>query len=149
MNAKAGTGIASRFLAGASSLVTLPLKSDEDVVAIRRVVREGGTEIKLSLVDLTKLVTAASELARNTIKYGGGGEVHVAKLQHGAETGFCMSFVDHGPGIEDIALAMQDGYTSGGGLGLGLGGTKRLVDEFDIQSQPGNGTTVTIIKWKK
>nr|WP_314541600.1 anti-sigma regulatory factor [uncultured Massilia sp.] len=128
---------------------TLPLRSDEDVVALRRHVRERAVGIALSLVDQTKLVTAASELARNTIKYGGGGEVHLDALVDGFKQGVGLVFVDDGPGIVDLELALRDGYTTGGGLGLGLSGSKRLVDEFDIDSRPGEGTAVAVIKWKR
>jgi serine/threonine-protein kinase RsbT len=128
---------------------TLPLRSDEDVVALRRHVRERAVAIALSLVDQTKLVTAASELARNTIKYGGGGEMHLDTLDDGIRRGVGLVFVDAGPGIPDLELALRDGYTTGGGLGLGLSGSKRLVDEFDIDSRPGEGTAVVVIKWKR
>lgn len=128
---------------------TLPLRSDEDVVALRRHVRERAVGIALSLVDQTKLVTAASELARNTIKYGGGGEVHLDAFVDGFKQGVGLVFVDDGPGIADLELALRDGYTTGGGLGLGLSGSKRLVDEFDIDSRPGDGTAVAVIKWKR
>ena len=131
--------------AAAVSHVILPLISDEHVVAVRRLVRERALEIKLSLVDQTKLVTAASELARNTIKYGGGGEVHVVCRSDGVR----LAFADDGPGIADVAMALTDGYTTGGGLGLGLSGAKRLVDAFDIDTQPGQGTIVVIEKWKR
>ncbi len=127
----------------------LPLRSDEDVVALRRLVRERAVAIKLSLVDQTKLVTAASELARNTIKYGGGGDVYLDMLEDALQHGVGLVFVDSGPGIADIGQALRDGFTTGGGLGLGLGGSKRLVDEFDIDSRPGEGTAVAVIKWKR
>ncbi len=129
--------------------ITLPLISDEHVVSLRKWVRERAVEIKLSLVDQTKLVTAASELARNTIKYGGGGEVQVARIADGVRLGLSMTFIDQGPGIIDVQQALQDGFTSGGGLGLGLGGAKRLVDEFNIDTRPGEGTAVSIVKWKR
>jgi serine/threonine-protein kinase RsbT len=129
--------------------VTLPLRSDEDVVGLRRHVRERAVAIALSLVDQTKLVTAASELARNTIKYGGGGEVHLDSLEDGFKRGVGLIFVDNGPGIADLEQALRDGFTSGGGLGLGLGGSKRLADEFEIDSRPGEGTAVSIVKWKR
>ena len=129
--------------------ISLPLQSDEHVVGLRKLVRERAIEMKLSLVDQTKLVTAASELARNTIKYGGGGNVHFARVDSGYQQGISLAFIDEGPGILDVAEALQDGFTSGGGLGLGLGGAKRLVDEFTIDTSPGHGTTVSIIKWKK
>jgi serine/threonine-protein kinase RsbT len=132
-----------------SGRTTLPLRSDEDVVGLRKQVRERAVAIALSLVDQTKLVTAASELARNTIKYGGGGEVHLDALEDGFKRGIGLLFIDNGPGITDLSLALRDGYTTGGGLGLGLGGSKRLVDEFDIDSRPGEGTAVSIVKWKR
>jgi serine/threonine-protein kinase RsbT len=135
--------------AKAVSHSVLPLTTDEHVVALRRTVRERALEIKLSLVDQTKLVTAASELARNTIKYGGGGEVHVVSLSDGVRYGVRLAFADDGPGIPDLQLALTDGYTTGGGLGLGLSGAKRLVDEFDIDTRPGEGTIVVIVKWKR
>ena len=122
--------------------VTLRLRSDEDVVGVRKQVRERAVAIGLSLVDQTKLVTAASELARNTIKYGGGGEVHLDAFDDGARLGIGLLFVDAGQGIPNIESALRDGFTTGGGLGLGLGGSKRLVDEFDIDSRPKEGTAV-------
>ena len=129
--------------------VTLRLRSDEDVVGLRKQVRERAVGIALSLVDQTKLVTAASELARNTIKYGGGGEVYLDALDDGMRKGIGLLFVDGGQGIADIDSALRDGFTTGGGLGLGLGGAKRLVDEFDIDSRPNEGTAVLIVKWKR
>ncbi|HEU5437183.1 MAG TPA: anti-sigma regulatory factor [Telluria sp.] len=129
--------------------VTLPLRSDEDVVGLRKQVRERAVAIALSLVDQTKLVTAASELARNTIKYGGGGQVHLDALTDGMRQGVGLIFVDGGPGIADLDAALRDGYTTGGGLGLGLGGSKRLVDEFEIDTKTGEGTAVCIVKWKR
>ncbi|HEY4073561.1 MAG TPA: ATP-binding protein [Herbaspirillum sp.] len=125
----------------------LPLTSVEHVVALRTIVRELALEIRLSLVDQTKLITAASELARNTLKYGGGGIVHAVKISDGLRRGVGLSFVDTGPGIMNIEQAMTDGYSSGGGLGLGLGGSKRLADEFELLTVLGEGTSVTIIKW--
>jgi serine/threonine-protein kinase RsbT len=127
----------------------LPLKTDEDVVRLRKQVREDLVSLGFSLIDQTKMVTAASELARNTLRYGGGGEAHIDQLTNDGRHGLSLSFVDQGPGIEDIGLALTDGYTSGGGLGLGLSGAKRLADEFAIDTAPGRGTTVTIAKWKK
>ncbi len=129
--------------------VTLRLRSDEDVVGLRKQVRERAVAIALSLVDQTKLVTAASELARNTIKYGGGGEAHLDDLSDGVRKGISLIFVDAGPGIADIENALRDGFTTGGGLGLGFGGSRRLVDEFEVDSRPGEGTAVLIIKWKR
>ena len=128
---------------------TLPLRSDEDVVGLRKQVRERAVAIALSLVDQTKLETAASELARNTIKYGGGGEVHLDALEDGFKRGVGLIFVDNGPGIADLDQALRDGFTTGGGLGLGLGGSKRLVDEFAIDSRAGEGTAVSVVKWKR
>ncbi|MFZ6654924.1 anti-sigma regulatory factor [Undibacterium sp. TJN19] len=127
----------------------LPLRSDEHVVGLRRVVRDRAIDMKLSLVDQTKLVTAASELARNTLKYGGGGEVYIRDLSDGLARGIRLMFIDEGPGIVDVAQALTDGYTSGGGLGLGLGGSKRLVDKFEIFTIAGEGTAVSIEKWKR
>ncbi len=131
------------------SRAVLPLTTDEHVVSVRRMVRERALAIKLSLVDQTKLVTAASELARNTIKYGGGGEVHIRELDDGLSRAVQLMFADDGPGIADVELALTDGYTTGGGLGLGLSGARRLVDEFDIDTRPGEGTVVSIVKWKR
>jgi serine/threonine-protein kinase RsbT len=105
-------------------------------------------ELKFSLVDQTKIVTAASELGRNTLEYGGGGSLEIALLEDGIRRGIRLKFSDQGPGIPDLQLALKDGFTSGSGLGLGLGGSKRLMHEFDIQTAPGKGTTVTAIRWK-
>ncbi len=127
---------------------TLPLKTTEDVVRMRQVVREDAVAVQFSLVDQTKLVTAASELARNTILHGGGGEVIVERIDDGGRKGVCLTFVDQGPGIADIALALKDGYTTGSGLGLGLGGAKRLSNEFHIDSKVGAGTRITIKRWR-
>ena len=129
--------------------VTLPLRGDEDVVGLRKQVCERAVAIGLSLVDQTKLVTAASELGRNTIKYGGGGACHLDKLADGFRNGIGLLFVDNGPGIPDLDLALRDGYTTGGGLGLGLSGSKRLVDEFEIDTRVGEGTAVAVVKWKR
>jgi serine/threonine-protein kinase RsbT len=125
-----------------------PLRSEEDVVYARQAVRGWAVEMAFSLVDQTKLVTAASELARNTVVYGGGGTLQLEQLEDGVRKGLRLVFEDQGPGIADIDRALQDGYTSGGGLGLGLGGARRLVNEFRIDSQPGQGTRVTVVKWK-
>jgi serine/threonine-protein kinase RsbT len=127
----------------------LPLQTDEDVVRLRKQVREDLVALGFSLIEQTKMVTAASELARNTLRYGGGGEAHIDQLTSDGRRGLSLSFVDQGPGIEDLGLALTDGYTSGGGLGLGLSGAKRLADEFAIDTAPGRGTTVTIAKWKQ
>ena len=126
----------------------LPLHSDEDVVRLRKQVRDSMVAMGFSLIEQTKIITAASELARNTLRYGGGGEARIARVSEGARQGLELRFVDQGPGIEDIPLALTDGYTSGGGLGLGLGGAKRLADAFHIDTAPGMGTTVIIAKWK-
>lgn len=135
--------------AGSGAVRTVPLRSDEDVVHLRKAVRELSIEVGLGLVDQTKMITAASELARNTLKYGNGGEAQITLQQNGIQRGISIQFRDQGPGIENVQLAMTDGYTTGGGLGLGLGGTKRLVDDFQIDSSPGQGTTVLITKWKR
>ena len=126
----------------------LPLKSDEDVVRLRQAVREHMVALGFSLVDQTKMVTASSELARNTLRYGGGGEAHINQVSNGLRRGLLLVFTDQGPGIPDIELALKDGYTTGGGMGLGLSGAKRLSDEFHISSTPGAGTSVRITKWK-
>jgi serine/threonine-protein kinase RsbT len=125
----------------------LPVTSDQDVVRVRQLVRTVAVAVKLSLVDQTKIVTAASELARNTRVYGGGGEVEVTRVHNDRRAGIRIVFADQGPGIVDLGLALTDGYTTGGGLGLGLSGARRLVDEFDIDTEPGKGTTITIVKW--
>lgn len=129
------------------SIESVPVMSEPDVVAVRRRVREISAKIGLSLVDQTKIITAASELARNTIIYGGGGSMQVETL-NGPRTGLRLTFEDKGPGIPDIELALRDGFTTGSGLGLGLGGSKRLVNEFQIFSQPGEGTKIIITRWK-
>jgi serine/threonine-protein kinase RsbT len=126
---------------------TIGLKSEPDVVAVRRRIRELSAQLGFSLVDQTKVVTAASELARNTIIYGGGGEMRAEAL-NGPRIGLRLTFEDRGPGIPDVDLALRDGFTTGSGLGLGLGGTKRLVNEFDIVSRVGEGTKITITRWK-
>ncbi|MGB9198664.1 MAG: anti-sigma regulatory factor [Terriglobales bacterium] len=129
------------------STENVPVQTEPDVVAVRRRVREAATKLGFSLVDQTKVVTAASELARNTVIYGGGGSMQLETL-NGPRTGLRLVFEDKGPGIADISMALRDGFTTGSGLGLGLGGAKRLVNEFDIVSQPGEGTRVTITRWK-
>lgn len=125
-----------------------PIASADDVVRVRQIARSWATELKFSLVDQTKLVTAASELARNTLEHGHGGTMLVEQVENGVRRGIKLVFEDHGPGIPDINLALRDGYTTGTGLGLGLSGSKRLVNEFEIKSEAGRGTTVTIIRWK-
>lgn len=125
----------------------LGIADDADVVRVRQATRAAAIEAKLSLVDQTKLVTAASELARNTLIYGGGGTVSLEVLDEGTRAGVRATFRDEGPGIADVALALTDGWSSGSGLGLGLSGTRRLVDEFAIDTRPGAGTTVTVTKW--
>ena len=127
---------------------TLPIRSSDDVVKVRQQVRARAVEAGFSLVDQTKIVTAASELARNTLDYGGGGRVHVDTLQNGVRRGVRLTFEDEGPGIADLALALTDGYTSGSGLGLGLSGARRLSNEFDIHSVVGEGTRVMIARWR-
>lgn len=128
--------------------VVMPLRTDEDVVRLRQAVRSCLVSAGFSLVDQTKMVTAASELARNTVIYGGGGESRLIKLGNGPRKGVALEFIDRGPGIADIGKALSDGYTTGTGMGLGLGGAKRLADEFEIESELGKGTTVKITKWK-
>jgi serine/threonine-protein kinase RsbT len=128
--------------------VETALKSDSDVVIARQVVRRGAQELGLSLVDQTKIVTAASELARNTVIYGKGGSMHMEQVMNGIRKGLRLTFVDQGPGIPDLQLALTDGWTSGNGLGMGLSGARRLVNDFSIESQPGKGTRVTIVRWK-
>ena len=126
----------------------LELCRSEQVVKVRQTTRKWAAEIGLSLVDQTKLVTAASELARNTVVYGGGGTVELRMLQNDNRRGIRLIFVDRGPGIPDVELALRDGYTTGEGLGLGLGGARRLVNEFEIQSRSGEGTSIAITRWK-
>ena len=127
---------------------TLSLSSTEDVVIARQRVRAKAVEQGFSLVDQTKLVTAASELARNTVQHGKGGTMQIVPLSDGARRGIRLVFEDRGPGIADITLAMKDGFTSGGGLGLGLGGAKRLSNEFSLESVVGHGTTIVIARWR-
>ena len=126
----------------------LPVASDGDVVAVRQRVRSLAVELGFSLVNQTKIVTAASELARNTVVHGGGGTVEIEVLVDGARRGIRLTFRDHGPGIPDLAAALRDGFTTGGGLGLGLGGARRLCNDFDLQSTPGDGTVVRIVRWR-
>jgi serine/threonine-protein kinase RsbT len=126
---------------------TIPIQSEPDMVTVRRRVREAAARTGLSLVDQTKLVTAASELARNTLIYGGGGTMQLETL-NGPRLGVRLIFVDSGPGIPDLDLALRDGFTTGSGLGLGLSGSKRLVNEFEIDSKVGQGTRVAVTRWK-
>ena len=124
------------------------IRSAEDVVGIRQAVRQRAVELGFNLIDQTKIVTAASELARNTVQYGGGGHLIVEGVEEGGRRGLRLTFEDHGPGIPDVELALRDGYTTGGGLGLGLGGARRLANEFYIQSRPSEGTRVTVVRWR-
>lgn len=127
---------------------TIPVQSSDDVVRVRRDVRTLAVAAGFSLVDQTKIVTAASEIARNTIDYGGGGQAKLEVVRLGKRVGVRMIFEDNGPGIADISLALTDGYTTGKGLGLGLSGARRLSNEFDIKSAPGQGTVITLVRWK-
>jgi serine/threonine-protein kinase RsbT len=126
----------------------LPIRSQEDIVRVRQATRENAIAQGFTLVDQTKLVTAASELARNTLDYGKGGEVAIERLGEGARKGLRLTFTDQGPGIEDLEKALQDGYSTGGGLGLGLSGARRLCNEFTIDSKPGQGTRIVIARWR-
>ncbi len=130
-----------------TSSETVPVVSEADVVNVRQRVREAASRLGFSLVDQTKIVTAASELARNTLIHGGGGAMDLVLL-NGPRLGLRLVFADTGPGIPDISLALRDGFTTGSGLGLGLGGAKRLVNEFEINSKAGTGTKVTVTRWK-
>ncbi|WP_395748903.1 anti-sigma regulatory factor [Prosthecobacter sp.] len=125
-----------------------PVTTENDIVYVRQNVRKWAVEMKFSLVEQTKVVTAASELARNLLIYGGGGEVRLEQLQEGVRTGLRVVFEDRGPGIPDVEQALKDGFTSGKGMGLGLGGAKRLVSDFDIHSVVGEGTRITTTKWR-
>jgi serine/threonine-protein kinase RsbT len=126
----------------------LPVRTEHDIVLARQAVRRLSIEATFGLVDQTKMVTAASELARNAVVYGGGGTMLCELLLDGARRGLRLTFSDQGPGIADLSLAMKDGWTSGTGMGLGLSGAKRLVNDFNIDSAPGKGTRVTITRWK-
>ena len=134
--------------AAVSGEVVSPLYTDEDVVRVRKLVRDQLVALGFSLIDQTKMVTAASELARNTLRYGGGGRAELLAVTNVGRRGLSVSFIDEGPGIADLDMALTDGYTTGGGMGLGLSGARRLADEFEIDSAPGKGTRVTIKKWK-
>jgi serine/threonine-protein kinase RsbT len=127
---------------------TLEIRSSSDVVRVRQLVRSWAAELEFSLVDQTKLVTGASELGRNTLEHGRGGRVRVEMLNDGSRRGLRMTFEDEGPGIPDMQLALSDGFSSGTGLGLGLGGTRRLMSEFRIQSEVGKGTRVQAVRWR-
>jgi len=126
----------------------MPVRSSGDILLIRQTVRARTAELGFSLVDQTKMITAASELARNTVDYGGGGNVILETLNDGARRGLRLTFEDKGPGIPDIQLALKDGWTSGNGLGLGLSGAKRLVNDFHLESKVGEGTKIVITRWK-
>jgi serine/threonine-protein kinase RsbT len=128
--------------------VVLPIRTRDDIVRVRQATRENAIAQGFSLVDQTKLVTAASELGRNTLDYGNGGEVEIARMLDGARKGVRLTFSDQGPGIEDLEKALTDGYSTGGGLGLGLSGARRLSNEFTIDSAPGKGTRVMIARWR-
>ena len=130
------------------SITSISLTQSQDVVRMRTAVREAAVGQGLSLVEQTKIVTAASELARNVLDYGGGGTVDVELVSNGTRPGVRLTFVDQGPGIADVEQALKDGYTTGGGLGLGLGGAKRLSNEFSISSAPGAGTRIVITRWR-
>jgi serine/threonine-protein kinase RsbT len=133
----------------ASDLETFPVRNGEDVVRARQIVRSRAIDVGFSLVEQTKIVTAASELARNTVIYGGGGEMRIERVFEGPRrSGLRLTFEDQGPGIADIELALRDGFTTGNGLGLGLSGARKLSHQFDIWSKPGEGTRVTITRWK-
>jgi serine/threonine-protein kinase RsbT len=127
----------------------LPIEADQDVVRVRQAARALAVQVSLSLVDQTKLVTAASELARNTLIYGGGGRAVLDALENHGRRGIRLAFIDEGPGIADIQQALVDGFTTGSGLGLGLSGSRRLMDEFEIDSSPGSGTRVVVTKWAR
>jgi serine/threonine-protein kinase RsbT len=131
---------------GASGVI--PIRSEEDIVASRQLVRNLSRAMKFSLVDQTKTITAVSELSRNTLVHGGGGEMRWEQVEQGGRVGLRVTFEDRGPGIADTKLALTDGWTSGTGMGLGLPGSRRLVNEFEIESAPGRGTRVSIVKWK-
>lgn len=127
---------------------TMPVRTSDDVVRVRQAVRARAVAVGFGLVDQTKIITAASEIARNTVDYGGGGTLRIEALSNGSRRGVRLTFSDQGPGIPDLARAMTDGYSTGTGLGLGLSGAKRLSNEFDVKSAPGKGTTVTLARWK-
>ena len=127
---------------------SMPLLGERDIVMSRQQVRKLTQQVKFSLVDQTKMITAASELSRNTVVYGGGGEMRWEIVQEGIRTGLRLAFEDKGPGIPDVALALTDGWTSGSGMGVGLSGSRRLVNDFDLRTEVGVGTCVTVARWK-
>jgi serine/threonine-protein kinase RsbT len=127
---------------------TVPIQSSSDVVIVRQRVRAWAIDMKFSLVEQTKIVTAASELGRNTLEHGGGGSLELAMVENGVRRGLRLCFSDQGPGIPNVSAALRDGYTTGSGMGLGLGGSKRLMNEFEIETEPGKGTRITTIRWK-
>ena len=131
-----------------SDIGAMPLQGERDIVMCRQQVRKLTQQMRFSLVDQTKMITAASELSRNTVVYGGGGQMRWEILTQGLRTGLRLAFEDHGPGIPDIELALTDGWTSGSGMGVGLSGSRRLVNEFDIRTVVGEGTCVTVARWK-
>jgi serine/threonine-protein kinase RsbT len=132
----------------ATSNGSMPLRSEQDIVLCRQAVRKLTQELKFSLVDQTKMITAASELSRNTLVYGGGGEMRWEFVENGIRQGLLLHFEDQGPGIPDLKLALTDGWTSGKGMGVGLSGSKRLVNDFEIRTGVGEGTCVSITRWK-
>lgn len=132
----------------ASERVTVALRTQEDVVSLRHRVRKQAVVLRFSLLDQTKIVTAASELARNAVIYGGGGEAIIETSLNNGRDGLTLTVIDHGPGIPNVEDAMRAGFSTGGGLGLGLSGTRRLVDEFELRSEVGKGTSVRIVRWK-
>ena len=136
-------------MATVGSPETVPLNGSDDVVRARHRVRDLATELGFDLVAQTRIVTATSELARNTHLHGGGGELTISQVEEGRRRGLRLEFTDRGPGIPDVSTALSDGWSSKGGLGLGLGGTRRLVDEFSIESAPGEGTRVEVVQWLK
>jgi serine/threonine-protein kinase RsbT len=140
--------MAGAMTATTSKTETVPIKDSPDVVAVRQRVRAWAIDLKFSLVDQTKLVTAASELGRNTLEHGGGGQLEIVEVTNGLRKGIRLIFSDKGPGIADVAQALTDGYTSKSGMGLGLGGSKRLMNDFEIKTALGEGTTVTVTRWK-
>jgi serine/threonine-protein kinase RsbT len=141
------TNSASTASVTVKSKDTRPIESEQDIMVVRAMVKRVAALLGFSIVNQTKIITAASEIARNTLDYGGGGQFTIELIERREHVGLRLSFKDNGPGIGDIQLAMQDGFTSGRGMGLGLGGSKRLVDEFEIQSDARNGTYVVMTKW--